>query len=283
MIDLTPLDVRKKRGDFRKVLRGYDADEVDGFIEMVAERLEELVKENLTLRERVERLQDQVSQQEDREEAVREALVTAQELRRDMRQQARKEAELLRREAEGEIDRIVSEAERRLSERREALEEVERMRLRFLKSFRALLEREMDAVEVEEGRKPLEDIPLEIDFTVQDLEARVETTDPSATGGADPDDSGRGSSGSAGSGGPESSFSRGESSGDSSDDRTGSADAVDADPSGGDDGSSPHASAEETGTEAGETIQKEGEEGPLLLTTFLDEDEEPRGPGDSAP
>lgn len=174
MIDLTPLDVRKKRGDFRKVLRGYDADEVDSFIEMVAERLEELVKENLKLAERVERLQDQVSQQENREQAVREALVTAQELRRDMRLQARREAELLRREAEGEIEKIIGEAERQLSERQEALAEMERMRLRFLKSFRALLEREMDAVEVEEGRKPLEDTPLEIDFTVKDIEAQVD-------------------------------------------------------------------------------------------------------------
>lgn len=174
MIDLTPLDVRKKRGDFRKVLRGYDVDEVDSFIEMVAERLEELVKEKLKLEERVERLQDQVSQQEDREQAVREALVTAQELRRDMRLQARREAELLRREAENEIEKIIGEAQRQLAERQEALAEMERMRLRFLKSFRALLEREMDAVEVEEGRKPLEDTPLEIDFTVKDIEGRVE-------------------------------------------------------------------------------------------------------------
>ncbi|MFP3949289.1 MAG: DivIVA domain-containing protein [Longimicrobiales bacterium] len=174
MIDLTPLDVRKKRGDFRKVLRGYDADEVDGFLEMAAERLEELVKENLKLQERVDRLQEQVSQQGNREEAVREALVTAQELRRDMRVQARREAELLRKEAEAEIERILGEAERQLAERQEALEETERMRLRFLKSFRSLLEREMDAVEVEEGRKPLDDTPLEIDFTVKDIEAQVD-------------------------------------------------------------------------------------------------------------
>ena len=44
MIDLTPLDVRKKRGDFGKGLRGYDPAEVDGFLELVGERMEELVK-----------------------------------------------------------------------------------------------------------------------------------------------------------------------------------------------------------------------------------------------
>ena len=54
MIELTPLDVRKKRGDFAKALRGYEAQEVDVFLELVAERMEALVKENLQLRERSE-------------------------------------------------------------------------------------------------------------------------------------------------------------------------------------------------------------------------------------
>ena len=39
MIDLTPLDVRSKRGDFRRILRGYEPQEVDTFLELVAERL----------------------------------------------------------------------------------------------------------------------------------------------------------------------------------------------------------------------------------------------------
>ncbi len=104
MIDLTPLDVRKKRGDFAKQLRGYDADEVDSFLELVAERLEALVKENLTLKERTARLSDQLRSQEGRERAVQEALVTAQELREDILGQARREADLLQREARADAE-----------------------------------------------------------------------------------------------------------------------------------------------------------------------------------
>ena len=44
MIDMTPLDVRNKRGDFKKIMRGYDPQEVDIFLELVAERLEALVQ-----------------------------------------------------------------------------------------------------------------------------------------------------------------------------------------------------------------------------------------------
>jgi cell division initiation protein len=164
MIHLTPLDVRKKSGDFAKALRGYDAEEVDSFLELVSERMEELVKENLQLLEQAERLTEQVSAQEGREKAVQEALVTAQALREDVKQQAHREAELTQREAQAAIDRMVAEGERVLDERKHSLGELERYRLRFLKSFRTLLERELDTVEVEEARTPLEDVAVEIDL-----------------------------------------------------------------------------------------------------------------------
>lgn len=175
MIDLTPLDVRNKRGDFKKLMRGYDPQEVDVFLEIAAERLEELVRENIVLRERSERLELQVGAQSDREQAVQEALVTAQELRADIHTQAQREADLLVRESETEARRIATEAEakvrnllrdteRRLELGRDALEEMERRRTRFLKAFRQLLERQLDVVDVEDERAPLEDQPLDLDL-----------------------------------------------------------------------------------------------------------------------
>ncbi len=175
MIDLTPLDVRKKRGDFRRLLRGYDPEEVDTFMDLVAERFEELVRENLSLVEKTGRLETQLHALEGRENAVQEALVSAQKLREEvkdqsrrdaevLRDQANREAKLLKAEAEAEVARLLGEAEGLLRERQRALEELERSRLKFLKSFRGLLERELDSVEVEESRRPLEDVPLELEL-----------------------------------------------------------------------------------------------------------------------
>ncbi len=164
MIDLTPLDVRNKRGDFKKLLRGYDPQEVDTFLDLVAERLEALVRENIGLRERSETLQQQVNSQSGRERAVQEALVTAQELRSDIRAQAQREAELILAEARSRAKELEAEAEHRAERNEESLAELERRRLRFLKTFRQLLERELDVVEVEEGRAPLEDQPIEIEL-----------------------------------------------------------------------------------------------------------------------
>ena len=196
MIDLTPLDVRNKRGDFKKLMRGYDPQEVDVFLEITAERFEELVRENMVLRERSESLERQVGAQTGREQAVQEALVTAQELRADIHTQAQREADLLVRESETEARRLSAEAEanvrnllrdaeRRLELGRDALEEMERRRIRFLKAFRQLLERELDGVEVEEERAPLENQPIDLDLgggrfpsaEVEDVSSATESDD----------------------------------------------------------------------------------------------------------
>ena len=57
MIDLTPLEVRLKKGDFRRGFRGYDQELVNDFLDLVADRMEELVKENMELRDSVESLE----------------------------------------------------------------------------------------------------------------------------------------------------------------------------------------------------------------------------------
>jgi DivIVA domain-containing protein len=175
MIDLTPLDVRNKRGDFKKVMRGYDPQEVDVFLEIVADRLEALTRENMSLKERAGALQTQVNSQTDREHAVQAALVTAQELRADIRSQAQREAETIIRAAETEARRLGAEAEaeartklrgaeRQLDKLEDAVQQMDRRRARFLKEFKQLLQRELDVVAVEEGRTPLEERTIELDL-----------------------------------------------------------------------------------------------------------------------
>ena len=175
MIDLTPLDVRNKRGDFKKVMRGYDPQEVDVFLEIVAERLEALTRENMALKERTGSLQTQVNSQTDREQAVQAALVTAQELRADIRAQAQREAENIVKSAETEGRRLNAEAEadartrlrgaeRQLDKLDDAIQQMDRRRARFLKEFRQLLEREMDVVAVEDGRTAHEERTIDLEL-----------------------------------------------------------------------------------------------------------------------
>lgn len=173
MIDLTPLDVRNKRGDFSRGFRGYDRREVDHFLELVADRLEALVKENLGLKDELGHLRERVQDKEGREEEIREALVMAQSLRREIEEQAHREAELIRNEAKAQARRIREGVEEVIRKRQRDLEELDRAKSRFVRSYRTLLERELDGLEVEESA----DEELDLD-AIREAAAAPETHEP---------------------------------------------------------------------------------------------------------
>lgn len=148
MIDLTPLEVRKKKGDFRKAMRGYEPQAVDDFIDLVADRLEQLVRENASLSERVRSAETQIADYRERERALTEALVTAQEMREEMRRQMEREVDIKMREVEADVESMRSTAAQ-MREREE--ENVRRLRARqtqFVQSYRAFLERELAEIGV---------------------------------------------------------------------------------------------------------------------------------------
>jgi cell division initiation protein len=123
MIDLTPLEVRKKKTDFRRVMRGYDPALVDDFLDLVADRLDELVRENLALAERATRQEQQVADFRERERALTEALVTAQEMREEIRRQTTREAELARQAAEQETAQLRASTEQEVAQLRATAEQ----------------------------------------------------------------------------------------------------------------------------------------------------------------
>jgi cell division initiation protein len=148
MIDLTPLEVRKKKGDFRKGMRGYEPQAVDDFLDLVADRLEQLVRENSAMHDQFARLENQVNDYRERERALTEALVTAQEMREEMRKQIEKEVELTRREAEADADSIRAEAEQVRQREHESIRRLRARQAQFVQSYRAFLERELAELSV---------------------------------------------------------------------------------------------------------------------------------------
>ena len=143
MIDLTPLEVRKKKGDFRRTMRGYEAQAVDDFIDLVADRLEQIVREHMTLKERVATIDQQIADYRERERALTEALVSAQEMREDMRRQMEREVDLKLREVEAEAEAIRSNAEQAMAREEENLMRLRARQSGFVQSYRNFLEREL--------------------------------------------------------------------------------------------------------------------------------------------
>ena len=142
---LTPLDVRSQ--EFQRAFRGYDTAQVDEFKLAVSDELERLVRERAQHEERVRSAQEQLRGFRDRERAMNEALIAAQQLRVDSRAQAEREAELVVREAKTEAERILERAHQEEAVVRERAAGAARQFTAYVASFRALLERHLGEVD----------------------------------------------------------------------------------------------------------------------------------------
>ena len=105
---LTPLDIR--RFDFGSALRGYDKTRVDQFRDQVASEVERLVRQCQDLEAKARGFHEQLKAFRERDKALNEALVSAQQLRAEIREQADREAQLILREARAEGERLVEQA-----------------------------------------------------------------------------------------------------------------------------------------------------------------------------
>ncbi|MFO0600140.1 MAG: DivIVA domain-containing protein [Myxococcaceae bacterium] len=126
---MTPLDIRQKR--FEANLRGYSKKEVEAFLELTAGEFEEVVRENISLKEELKRVQARLEQHLEREKALQETMVTAQRISEDVKAQAKKEAEVLIADAELQADKIVAGANNRLVELVKELTELKRQKVQF--------------------------------------------------------------------------------------------------------------------------------------------------------
>ena len=152
MMDLTPLDVRKKKEDLRRTVRGYDPAQVDGFLDLVADRLDHLVQKEVRLTDQVSMLLERLASFEERERALNEALIAAQELREEARFQAEKAADLRMQEVGHEAERVVGDARRAVDDSERLLTDLHARRASFLRGMRSLLERFIEEVAYEEDR-----------------------------------------------------------------------------------------------------------------------------------
>jgi len=142
---LTPLDVR--RTDFPAAIRGYDKARVDEFRDRVANELERLTRVNQDLENKAKGFHEQLRAFRERDKALNDALVSAQQLRADVGEQAGREAQLVLREARAEGERMLAEA--RVEVRRLAgeIEGLERARRAYLAQLRALVVRQLAELE----------------------------------------------------------------------------------------------------------------------------------------
>jgi DivIVA domain-containing protein len=142
---LTPLDVR--RTEFAGALRGYDKARVDEFRDRVANELERLTRINQELDNKAKGFHEQLKAFRERDKALNEALVSAQQLRAETRDQAEREAQLVLREAKAEGERLIDAARAEVRRLGAEIEGLERARRSYLAQFKDMVARQLAELE----------------------------------------------------------------------------------------------------------------------------------------
>ena len=148
---ITPLDIQQKQ--FPMKFRGFDIEEVYAFLEIIREEMEDLLRENASLKENLQRLENQIKEYRDMETTLRETLLTAQQLVEDYKTNARKEAELVVREAELKADSVLKEAQEKVIKIHEDIVDLKGIRRHFKEEIKRMVESHMKMLEFDKERE----------------------------------------------------------------------------------------------------------------------------------
>jgi len=146
-VKITPLDIQQQQ--FKgKMLGGLDPNDVDSFLQLIAQEMESLIRENEELKDQVRKSALQVDELNQRETNLRETMLAAQKITEEMKNNAQKEANLLISEAELKGERILAAAETRLAQLNANIHEIRRQKLQFETALKSLLETHMKMLSI---------------------------------------------------------------------------------------------------------------------------------------
>jgi cell division initiation protein len=145
---ITPLDIQQMV--FKSRFRGYDKEEVNRFLEELAQTVEELNRDNAILREKIVFLEQQLTELKRTEATLSNTLISAQSLAEDVKRTAQREADLVIREAELKAGELIRQARVELTDTQRDLSSIQKQRLLMVERLRATLRTFERMLEVEE-------------------------------------------------------------------------------------------------------------------------------------
>jgi cell division initiation protein len=125
---LSAMDIRQQQFAV-KLLRGFDPQEVDAFLDEVADDWDELVKENNLLKEQLTSLEDQKKATDEQNRTLQQTLLVAQKMAEEFRESSKRAADIVLREAQLQAEKLLEEKRQeqaRLAADVEALKQLRR-------------------------------------------------------------------------------------------------------------------------------------------------------------
>ncbi len=157
---ITPIDIRKQ--EFRRAMRGYDIDEVDTFMVMVSEEMEELISTAQKAKAEAASLKDRLTEYQQMEATMRETLVTVQRVAEEKRESAIREADLILKEAEVRAGNWIEDAHRSIRDIKKELAKLRGMRDSYVTRLRMLVQAQLDMLKLVEMEEETPDATLDL-------------------------------------------------------------------------------------------------------------------------
>lgn len=145
---LTPLDIHNK--EFSRSFRGYDEDEVNEFLDQVIKDYEALIRENKDLQNQLAAIQERLDHFANIEETLSKTIIVAQEAADEVKNNSKKEAQLIIKEAEKNADRIINESLAKSRKIALEIEELKKQASIYRTRFRTLLEAQLELLSKED-------------------------------------------------------------------------------------------------------------------------------------
>ncbi len=153
---ITPLDIQQQK--FKIRFRGFDPQEVDLFLEQIADAFESRLKANEKLQEEIRRLENESQGYKKREETFKRALLNSQKVLEQMKENAQKSSELIIAEAEVKAEKILNKAHNRLAQLHEDIAELKRQRMQIEVQIGAIIEAHTKLLEMgKEGMRAMDE------------------------------------------------------------------------------------------------------------------------------
>lgn len=149
---LTSMDIHNK--EFTHSFRGYSVEEVNDFLDRVAKDFEQILRDNLELKDQINQLNEKMKGYQKLEATMHNAIVIAQEAAEEVKQNAKREADLIRREADREAQKIIEDSRYRSSRILTEHDELFKQAHVFKMRFRSFLEAQIAALEMEDWMEP---------------------------------------------------------------------------------------------------------------------------------
>lgn len=150
-MELSPLEITQR--EFGRKFRGLDPEEVQTFLEQIAEEMTRLLHETSDRAAQIQRLEAELRVHQEREDSLRNTLITAQKMTEEIKAHAKREADLMLKEAELKAERLLEQAHRKLAQVQAEIAELQRQRELFASKLRGLLKTHLELLDVE-PKKP---------------------------------------------------------------------------------------------------------------------------------